>query len=136
MSSDVGSLTSWRTWENAFTSQTFCFLLCEMEGVSVTTSHHHLLRSSVVSDSLQPHGLKPARLLCHWDFPGKSTGVGCHFLLQGIFLTQGSNLGLLHGRWIPYQLSLHMVMLRNKRDIIREGSEGKLTNALFSIPLQ
>ena len=30
-----------------------------------------------------------------WDFLGKNTGVGCHFLLQGIFLTQGSNLGLL-----------------------------------------
>ena len=35
-------------------------------------------------------------LLCPWDFPGKNTGVGCHFLLQGIFLTQGLNLGLLH----------------------------------------
>ena len=33
----------------------------------------------------------PARLLCLWNFPGKYTGVGCHFLLQGIFLTQGSN---------------------------------------------
>ena len=44
---------------------------------------------SVVSDSLQPRGLKPARLLCPWDFPGKNIGVGCHFLLQGIFLTQG-----------------------------------------------
>ena len=50
---------------------------------------------SVVSDSLQPHGLQPPRLLCPWDFPGKNTGVVCHFLLQGIFLTQGSNLCLL-----------------------------------------
>ena len=33
------------------------------------------------------HGLEPARLLCPWDFSGKNTGVGCHFLLQGIFLT-------------------------------------------------
>ena len=32
---------------------------------------------------LQPHGLWRARLLCPWDFPGKNTGVGCHFLLQG-----------------------------------------------------
>ena len=37
---------------------------------------------SVVSDSLRPHGLQPTRLLCPWDFPGKSTGVGCHCLLQ------------------------------------------------------
>ena len=44
---------------------------------------------SLGSDSLQPHGLYPSRLLCPWDFPSKNTGVGCHFLLQGIFLTQG-----------------------------------------------
>ena len=34
---------------------------------------------SVVSDPQRPHGLQPTRLLCPWDFPGKSTGVGCHF---------------------------------------------------------
>ena len=39
------------------------------------------------------------------DFPGKNTGVGCHSLLQGIFLTQGSNPGLLHCRHILYRLS-------------------------------
>ena len=33
---------------------------------------------------------------CPWDSPGKNTEVGCHFLLQGIFSTQGSNLCLLH----------------------------------------
>ena len=43
---------------------------------------------SVMSDSLRPHGLQPTRLLCPWDFPGKNTGVGCHFLLQEVFLTQ------------------------------------------------
>ena len=37
---------------------------------------------SVVSDSWRPHGLQPTRLLCPWDLPGKSTGVGCHCLLQ------------------------------------------------------
>ena len=51
---------------------------------------------SVVSDSSRPHGLQPTRLLSPWNFPGKSTGAGCHFLLQGIFLTQGSNPGLPH----------------------------------------
>ena len=35
------------------------------------------------------------RLLCLWDSPGENTGVGCHALLQGIFLTQGMNLHLL-----------------------------------------
>ena len=50
---------------------------------------------SVVSDSLPaPCSL----LLCPWDSPGKNTGVGCHFLLQGIFPTQGSNPGLPHWR--------------------------------------
>ena len=60
---------------------------------------------SVVSNSLQPHGVGPARLLCPWDFPSKNTGVGCHFLLQGIFPTQQSYPGLLHCRHILYQLS-------------------------------
>ena len=46
---------------------------------------------SVVPNSFQPHGLQPAMLLHPWDFPGKHTGVGCHFLLQGIFQNQGSN---------------------------------------------
>ena len=38
---------------------------------------------SVVSDSLQPPGLYPARLLCPWDFPGRNTGVGCHAFSKG-----------------------------------------------------
>ena len=38
---------------------------------------------SVVCDSLRPHGLQPARILCLGDAPGKNTGVGCHFLLPG-----------------------------------------------------
>ena len=37
---------------------------------------------SVVSDYYRPHGLQPTRLLRPWDLPGKSTGVGCHCLLQ------------------------------------------------------
>ena len=52
--------------------------------------------TSVMSNSVRPHGLQIARLLCPWDSPGKKTGVGCHALLQGIFLTQESNLCLLH----------------------------------------
>ena len=45
------------------------------------------------------------KLLCPWDFQGKSTGVGCHFLLQGIFPTQGSNPGVSHCRQTAYHLS-------------------------------
>ena len=49
-----------------------------------------------MSDSLQSHRLKPTRLLCPWDSPGKNTRVGSHSLLQEIILTQGLNLGLLY----------------------------------------
>ena len=55
---------------------------------------------SVLSDSLQPHGLYSP-----WSSPGQNTGVGSLSLLQGIFPTQGLNLGLLHYRRILYQLS-------------------------------
>ena len=50
---------------------------------------------SVESDSLGPYVLQSARLLCPWNSPGKNTGVGCHFFLQGIFPTQVSNLCLI-----------------------------------------
>ena len=65
-------------------------LSCGVRACSVT---------SVVSDTLQPHGLYTTRLLCPWDSPGKNTGVGCHFLLQEIFPIQGLNpclFSLLH----------------------------------------
>ena len=55
---------------------------------------------SVVSNSLWPHGLYSPM-----NSPGQNTGVGSLSLLQGIFPTQGSNLGLPHCRWILYQLS-------------------------------
>ena len=65
----------------------------------------HSVSHSVVSNSLLPHGLVPFRLHSAWDSPGKNTGVGCHFLLQGIFHTQGSNAGLPNCRQILYCLS-------------------------------
>ena len=55
---------------------------------------------SVMSDSLQPHGLYSP-----WNSPGQNTGVGSLSLLQGIFPIQRSNPRLLHCRWILYQLS-------------------------------
>ena len=50
-----------------------------------------LINCSLLSNSLQHHRLLAARVLGSWNFPAKNTGMGCHFLLQGIFLTQGSN---------------------------------------------
>ena len=60
---------------------------------------------TVMSDSLQPRGLQSTRLLCPWHSPGKNTGVGCCFLLQGIFPIQGSKAGLLPCRQFLYRLS-------------------------------
>ena len=81
----------------------------ELEIISKSYLEKHILSTCVscilMSNSLQHHGLGPTKLLCPWNSPGKNTGVGCHFLLQGIFLTQGSNPGLLHCRWILYHLS-------------------------------
>ena len=54
------------------------------------------LECFVVSNSLWPFGLQAIRLLCPWDFLGKNTEVGCHFILQGIFPTQGRNPCLQH----------------------------------------
>ena len=59
----------------------------------------------VVSDSCDPMDYSPSGSSVHRDSPGKNTGMGCHCLLQGIFPTQGSNLGLLHCRQILYHLS-------------------------------
>ena len=52
-----------------------------------------------------PHGLKPTRLCCGISQARVWNSTGCHILCRGIFLTPGSNPGLLHCRWILYQLS-------------------------------
>ena len=57
---------------------------------------HSCLIAKLCLTLLRPHGLQPSRLRCPCDFPAKNTGVGCHSLLQGIFLTQGSDPCLLH----------------------------------------
>ena len=71
--------------------------------------HVVVIQSSVMSDCFRPHGLSPARLPCPWDFPGKNTGVDCHFLLQGIFSTQGSNPSLCLPHWQVDSLILSLV---------------------------
>ena len=77
-----------------------CLYFLEFElGTYVCANH------SVLSNSLQPQGLQPSRFLCPRNSPGRNTGVGCHSLPQGIFPTQGLNLGLLHCRYILYHLS-------------------------------
>ena len=58
---------------------------------------------SVVSNSLKPHGLQPARLLRPWDSPGKNTGVGCPSLLQKDLPNPGIKPRSPHCRQIFYQ---------------------------------
>ena len=76
------------------------------ETVPVTLSLF-LCGCQVMSDSFVTLWAIAHQLLCPWDFPGKDTGVGCHFLLQGIFWIQGSNSHLLHWRVDSSSLS-HM----------------------------
>ena len=67
---------------------------------------------SVVSHSLRPHGLNSL-----WNSPSQNTGVSSPFLLQRIFPTREPNWGLLHFRWILYQLSYEgsPLVLKNKQ---------------------
>ena len=79
----------------------FSTMESDIECIFLPRSHCLHAQLLSVSDSLGVYGLWPfiKGLLCPRDFPGKNTGVGCHFLLQGIFLIQGSNpylLCLLH----------------------------------------
>ena len=70
--------------------------------------------SSVTQSSLtlcDPMDCSPPGSSVHGDSPGKSTGVGCHVFLQGIFPTQGSNPGLPHCRWILHQESPNVQLL-------------------------
>ena len=101
-----------------------------------------VMLSSSVSDSSRPYGLQPTRLLCPWDSPGKNTGVSCHFLLQGIFPTQGSNLSLPHCRLILYHWAtreiqtLHSVICQlylNKKKNLKGDKWYTIIN-LFHIP--
>ena len=67
------------------------YLAMYIYGVSSYVCCAKLLQSRL---TLRPYGPYLTRVVCQWDFPGKNTGVGCHALLQGIFLTQGLNLHL------------------------------------------
>ena len=96
----------------------FCFCFCFL---TVKWSESR----SVTSDSLQLHGLYSP-----WNSSGQNTGVGSHFLHQGLFPTQGSNPDLLHCRQILYQLSykgspriLEWVAYPFSRDLPNPGIE-------------
>ena len=81
----------------------------ELFPTKIPCTHKRALCCCFVAKScptlLWSHGLQPARLLCPWDFPGKNTGMSCHFLLQGIFLTRDQTLISCIGKQILYLLS-------------------------------
>ena len=96
------------SWKQVSTEGLMTFKFYTMNTIpfiffSTLYMHAQLLQSCLTF--FWPRGLWPARLLCLWDSPGKNTGLGFHPLLQGIFHTRGSNLGLLHCRQILYCLS-------------------------------
>ena len=64
---------------------------------------------SVLSDSSRPHGLQPTRFLHPWDFPGKSTGVGCHCLLRA--KSRASHIRAVTASWFLFLFSSHKVLL-------------------------
>ena len=70
---------------------------------------------------------RDAGLLCPWDFPGKNTAVGCHFLLQGIFHPQGSNLCLLHWQKDSLPLSHQEALWGNTFEYMKPPSGGSLS---------
>ena len=81
------------------------WLTSQLQYFSNTFSTCESVSCSVMSNSLQPHGWEPTRLLCPWGFSRQEYWNRLPFLLQGILLTQGSNSGLPHCRQILYFLS-------------------------------
>ena len=93
---------------------------------------------SVTSNSLWPHGLQPARLLCLWNFSGKNTRMGCHILLQGISPTQGSNPCLsLCWHWQTDSLPLHHMGVSRKPCVIKwiKGYNGQWASTFAYLSL-
>ena len=118
-----------------------CLTLCDPMDCSLLLSHFSRVRLCATHRRQAPG----TRLPHPWDSPGKNTGVGCHFLLQcqaplsmefsrqeywsgyhsllqGIFLTQGLNLGLLHCRQILYHLSHQEILwMYSRSPLISRG---------------
>ena len=119
---DVASHATWWEWKafwlcffltsHAWNSVVNCFsslikiYLCIRENESVSCS--------VVFDSLRPQRPQPTRLLCPWDSPGKNTGVGSHFLLQGIFPTRDpTRVSCIAGRFFTIWATREALCIRD-----------------------
>ena len=98
----------------------FCATQFEVKQICESVS----VSCSVMTDSLQPHGLQPLRLLCPWDSPGKNTTVGIHSLFPGIFPFQRSNPDLPHCKESLYHLN-HQGKPGSVSEAIRDVGETK-----------
>ena len=97
-------MTGYSQWSGPHLQDAHSHQSCGTEGLECEVPVCVLSRS-VMSSSLRPCGLQPARLLCPGDSPGKNTEVGSRSLLQGIFPTQGLNwvaMSPAFGRWVPH----------------------------------
>ena len=99
-------------------SEFYCTGLTSRPLINVKTCH------SVVSDSSRPQGLLPTRLLCPWNCSGKTIGVGCHSLLQGIFLTRDQTwFSCIAGRfftiWVTREADKLISVGNNKCDVLK-----------------
>ena len=77
---------------------------------------------SVVSDSWRPHGLQPTRLFCPWDFPGKSTGVGCHCLLRFNVLAIVNSAAINFGVCVSFSIMFFSGHMPSSRIVGSYGS--------------
>ena len=114
---------SWTIWTDSWSN--------ELEHCENPTT---CLHRSVVSESLQPHGLQPTRLLCPWASPGKNTGVGCHFLLQGIFLPKDRTwVSCIAGRFLTIWATseAHIFCVKNRS--LSEEKEGMMSIMLWTL---
>ena len=84
-----------------------------------------------MSDSYRPHGLQPTRLLRPWDFPGKSTGVGCHCLLRYVKLLELIN-DFRKGLGYKFNTQKSFVFLYTNNEI----SEKKVKKISFEVALK
>ena len=117
----IRSLKRHKGLRKPYKSRQWCMLVCSV--------------ASVMVDSLQHHGLQLARLLSLWDSPGKNVGVGCHFLIQGIFPTQGLNLHLLHWQADSLPLSHQGITPSNGNATLIPGDKLQVTSSVHSSDL-
>ena len=91
-----------------------------------------LFSCSVLSNSLQPHGLQPTRLLQPWDFPSKSTGAGCHCLLPHAHSGTGSLSCSNNQKMYPSQHQSHLLrVFRRCRHFIWDKTFSPFTGLTY-----